>query len=92
MAAAAGGVFGHVGWRTTGGFDFYLQGVFCWYLGMSFFGVGTGHWIVVSWGLDIILGFPNFLRSSYVVRELVRQFVYSSLLQIIRLRFACGER
>ena len=79
-------------WRTAGGVRFLFAGGLLLVFGNVHFGVGTGRWIMISWGWDIILCFPNFLRSSYVDRELVWQLVYASLLQIIRLRFACGQR
>ena len=28
-----------------------------------FLGVGTGRWVILPWGFDIILIFPNFRRS-----------------------------
>lgn len=56
------------------------------------FGRDTGHCVIILWGLETFLVFPNFLRS-YVwnLRQIVRKLIYTTFLLIIILWFTFGE-
>ena len=82
--ASAGGVFWggasfHVVWRTAGRVPFLFSGGLLLVLAGSLFWVGEGHWVINSWNFNIILNFPNFLRSyvlrSYVSATRIYQFI-----------------
>ena len=54
-------------------------GAFCWYWGNVCFGAGAGCWVLGyhSMGFGTFLIFPNFLRLSWFVPQLVVQLVYT---------------
>ena len=46
----------------------------------------VGRWTIILWGLDTFVRFPNFLKS-WVVRQLVRQLVYTVFISNNRASF-----
>ena len=63
VAVGAGSSF-PVGWHTAGGgSNSVFWGSFASIGEINFFlGMGTGRWVILPWGFDIILIFPNFRR------------------------------
>ena len=78
-------------WNSAlrGKFNFYFSCDFCLYWQSFYFQRRTKHYAIIPWIFEIFLMFLKILK---VVRQLVRQLVYTSLLPIITLRFTFGER
>ena len=70
-------------------FNFYFSWDFCLYWQSFYSQRRTKHYAIIPW---IFENFLVFLKILKVVRQLVRQLVYTSLLPIITLRFTFGER
>ena len=70
-------------------FNFYFSWDFCLYWQSFYSQRRTKHYAIIPWIFEIFLVFLKILK---VVRQLVRQLVYTSLLPIITLRFTFGER
>ena len=69
--------------------NIYFSWDFCLYWQSFYFQRRAKHYAIIPWIFEIFLMFLKILK---VVRQLVRQLVYTSLLPIITLRFTFGER